>query len=354
MLDYTKTSLHFKILSDIGAEGKNSTVHIAHDYQLDAEIVVKKISKKDFTDASTYFDEAKKLYSSNHENIVPIQYSCQDDDNIYITMPLFPKGSLNKLIDLRPLKISEILKYSIDFLSGLHYIHSNKLIHCDIKPNNILINNSNDAILADFGLSRHLNDEGYSFLDKVYRLHWAPEYLQSQIVSHQSDIFQAGLTIYRMCNGNLFFKQQLSKFYNSKGEFNNDKFATAVFKGEFPDRSYYQLHIPQTLRNHIRRALEPDPSNRYENILDFLNDLAKIDVTYDWQFLPEENKLFWICSTDEKEYTISLNKISEDIAEVKTTKRTSTERRISDYCKDNITFAEAYKLAKEALHNKNL
>ena len=214
MLDYTQTSLHFKILKDIGQEGKNSTVHIAHDHQLDTEIVVKKINKSNFKDDSLFFDEAKMLYSSNHPNIAPIQYSCQDENYIYITMPLFQKGSLNSIIDQRPLTVAEIVKYSIDFLSGLHHIHSKRLLHCDIKPTNILVSDSNDAILTDFGLARYLNEEGLTLIDKFYNFHRAPETIQSNIISHHSDIFQAGLTVYRLCNGNSFFKGQLNKFFN--------------------------------------------------------------------------------------------------------------------------------------------
>jgi eukaryotic-like serine/threonine-protein kinase len=141
---------------------------------------------------------------------------------------------LNRLIDQTPLNISQIIKYSIDFLSGLHHIHSKRLIHCDIKPTNILISNSNDAILTDFGLARYLNDDGLTIIDKFYHLHRAPETIQTNFISHHSDIFQAGLTIYRLCNGNAFFKNQLSKFYNKDNSFDEPAFISAIFHGKIP------------------------------------------------------------------------------------------------------------------------
>lgn len=351
MLDYTKTDLHFKILTDIGQEGKNSTVHIAHDYQLDTEIVVKKISKSDFTKDSDFFDEAKKLYSSNHPNIAPIQYSCQDKDFIYITMPLFQKGSLNSIINERPLRISEIIRYSIDFLSGLHHIHTKKLLHCDIKPTNILLSDSDDAILTDFGLARYVNEEGLTLIDKFYNLHRAPETLQSNIISHHSDIFQAGLTVYRLCNGNDFFKKQLDNFPN------NDRLLKSIFEGKFPNRSAYLAHIPQTLRNYIRKALQPNPENRYQSVLEFLNDLSKIDITHDWQMTPNSTGCNWQCYKDEKEYIVSVLNTGIKSAEVKSTKRLKTkakETRITQYCEKNATFDEAYKLVKKALSNNSI
>lgn len=262
MIDYTNTSLHFKILKDISNEGKNSTIHLAHDFQLDTEIVVKKIKKIDFTEPKTFFDEAKKLYSSNHPNIAPIQYSCQDEDHVYITMPLFSKGSLNKIIEIKPLKPSQVLKYSIDFLSGLHHIHTKKLVHCDIKPTNILVSDSDDAILTDFGLAKYLTENNTATIEFFYNLHRAPETLESNIVSQHSDIYQAGLTIYRLCNGNKLFKQQLNKLVIN-GKFSSELYHDWIKKEKFPDRTSYLDHVPQRIRNYVRKALALDPANRY-------------------------------------------------------------------------------------------
>jgi serine/threonine protein kinase len=271
-------------------------------------------------------------------------------------MPLFQKGSLNSIINQRPLRPSEIIKYSIDFLSGLHHIHSKRLVHCDIKPTNLLVTDNDDAILTDFGLARYLNDDGLTVIDKFYHFHRAPETIQSNIISHHSDIFQAGLTIYRLCNGNNFFKSQLNKFNSNKG-FNYDKFIKAIFEGKFPDRSAYLHHIPQTLRNAIRKALQPNPNDRYNYILDFLNDLANIEIEFDWQMYSKAEGFDWVCTKDEKEYIISLVNNNNSEIEVKSTKRIlngAKERKITDYCKKNTTLDEAYSLIKKALANKSL
>jgi serine/threonine protein kinase len=356
MVDYTNTSLHFKLIQDIGEEGKNSTVHIAHDFQLDTNIAVKKIRKSDFTDSTTFFDEAKRLYSSHHQNIVPIQYSCQDADHIYVSMPLFMKGSLSKKIDMVFLTPTEIIKYSIDFLCGLHHIHTKKLVHGDIKPNNILISDSNDGILADFGLARSLKEDGTTEVEQFYHIHRAPETLLSNLINQQSDIFQAGLTIYRLCNGNNFFKKQVQK-YLVGGKLDEGKFHQAIQTGKFPDRSFYLDHIPRRLRNYIRKALAPDPADRYNSVLDFLNDLAGIEITYDWRFSISTPGYNWVCLKDEKEYKIELKAIDGSRCSVKTTKRKidgGSERNISQYTTAKIENAEAQKLVKEALHNNEL
>ena len=358
MIDYTNTSLHFKLDKEIGGEGKNSKVFIAHDWQLDANIVVKQIAKSTFKDDSKFFNEAKILYSSSHPNVAPIQYATQDNDNVYITMPYFSKGSLNQLIDSRPLKISEIIKYSIDFLSGLHFIHTKRLVHCDIKPTNILLSNSNDAILTDFGLANNLNDDGLTTFDKFYNLHRSPEAFQTNVISHHNDIYQAGLTIYRMCNGNAFFRSQLGRYIEKDtGVFQYDKHVQSVIAGKFPDRKAYQLYVPQRLRNYIRKALAVNVSERYNTVLDFLYDIASIEIDYDWQFAPFSDSNQWLCYKDDKEYNIVLTPVNEKTCCVKSTKKvhnSTSERQITDYCKKNLTFDDAYKLIKDALCNNSL
>lgn len=357
MLDYTNTSLHFKLLEHIGSEGKNSQVFLAHDYQLNAEIVVKKILKTSFRDPATFFNEAKILYSSSHPNIVPIQYSCQDDDSIYITMPVFSRGSINQLIDSRFLSLSEIIKYSIDFLSGLHHIHTKKLLHCDVKPSNILISNSNEAVLADFGLAKFLNSDGVASMDMFYHWHRAPETIDSDLMSHLTDIYQAGLTIYRLCNGNEVFRRQLSKFSDGNGSIDLSKLTAAIRAGKFPDRSLYLEHIPQKIRNYIRKALSQNPSDRYDSILDFLNDLATVEIDFDWRYYCSEDETRWASISDNKEYNVKVICNGDNKYSVLTTKRKLdllNERQISEGCAKNISVEEAYKLIKSVLRNNSL
>ncbi|PWQ83585.1 serine/threonine protein kinase, partial [Stenotrophomonas maltophilia] len=89
----------------IGQDGKNSEAYIAHDSQLNAQVVVKKIAKKHLVSVDEYFTEAKTLYLSAHPNVVQIHYACQDEDHIYIAMPYYAKGSLKKLMSTRHLTV---------------------------------------------------------------------------------------------------------------------------------------------------------------------------------------------------------------------------------------------------------
>jgi len=89
----TKAFLNFETKQEIGQEGQNSQVFIAHDKQLDAELVIKKICKDELPNADIYFEEDRQLYDSTHPNVVQVKYACEDDGYVYIAMPYYPKGS---------------------------------------------------------------------------------------------------------------------------------------------------------------------------------------------------------------------------------------------------------------------
>jgi serine/threonine protein kinase len=135
---YSKAEISFDLRQEIGQEGSNSNTYVAHDDQLDAEIVIKKISKNALESVDTFFDEARILYLSSHPNVVPVHYACQDTDSIFIAMPYYRRGSLNALINSRYLTVREIVVLGCQIASGLHNIHSKRLVHFDIKPDNVL------------------------------------------------------------------------------------------------------------------------------------------------------------------------------------------------------------------------
>ncbi|MGN7298106.1 serine/threonine-protein kinase [Ferdinandcohnia sp. SAFN-114] len=276
-----ETRLTFEKIQQIGEqEGRNSKVFLAKDIQLDANIVIKEIPKNKFTEQDKYYAEARNLYSSKHPNIVEVNYACEDENNIYFSMPFYPNGSLNTMIEQRFLTVREIINYSLQFMGGIHYIHTKGLIHFDIKPTNILINNSNVALLTDFGLAKYIDQYGLATPEsELYSSHTPPEYNTGEDLDFQSDVYQCGLTLYRMCNGNEGFHYQWRKKLQTK-----EQRAEAIANGTFPDRSGYLPHIPKQLIKIINCALEVNDTKRYKNILDMINDLGKIDKNLDWVY----------------------------------------------------------------------
>ena len=272
------TRINLKILKKIDSEGVNSALYIVEDTQLGSKFILKQIDKKNLKEYEKYFEESKKICSLNHPNIISIKHASYDDKYIYIVMPYFKKGSLYNLLQNESLTIREIIKYALDFLQAVYYIHKNNMVHCDIKPNNILISDENKAILTDFGSALYLNEDGNAKLKNVYYKHIAPEQCLNSTINKKIDIYQIGTTLYRMCNGNEEYNKQLRRYK----DLNSLKIACA--NGKFPVRKKYLPHIPKSMILIIEKCLKVNKDERYNNVLEIMNDLSLINENLDWRY----------------------------------------------------------------------
>lgn len=331
------TLLEINLVQEIGQEGRNSNVYKAYDKQLDANLVVKKIPKSDFKHVNDYFSEAQMLYATTHPNIMAVKYASQDKDSVYIAMDYYKNGSLNTILNKRFLSVREIIKYSLEFLTGLHFMHAKGLVHFDIKPTNILINDAGKATLTDFGLSKYINEQGFSHPDKFYTFHVPPETFEFNKSSMFSDIYQAGMTIYRMCNGNEALRNQFQQL-NIKTK---TDLVDAIKKNKFPKKDAFLPHIPIKLQQVIKKAIAIDPKNRYESVLEMINDISLIDENLDWIYNEDTNgHSVWANNTGDFTYRINLIKKSDDTwatEGVKIKNADSSSRRVIKWNKNGYT-----------------
>lgn len=305
-------SLDFETIEEIGQEGRNSKVYRSYDKQLDGVIVTKHIKKNSDTSLDSYFREARLLYANDHNNIVKVNYACQNSDEVIIAMPYYKNGSLKKRISNNNyLTVREVIRYAIQFLSGLNHIHAKGLIHFDIKPDNILISDSDEAMLSDFGLAKYVEIQGYTQADQFYNLHVTPEQLINAKQTIQNDIYQTGITIYRMVNGNNYFYQQIPR--------SQEELIEQVMNGTFPDRNKYLPHVPKKLRRIINKCIMPNPANRYRNVLQIINDLSQIDENLDWKMVSVSN-FCWIKKLEEYTLKVELIKTSTNKFNIETMK----------------------------------
>lgn len=331
MFAYQKAQVSFRKLEEIGQEGRNSKVYRAHDKNLDAEIVIKEIEKGEGFSSEEYFKEAQALYKSTHPNIVQVCYACDDDDKIYVATPYYRNGSLKKRMLQKRLTVQEIIRFSTHFLNGLHNVHSKGLIHFDVKPDNVLISDRNEALLSDFGQSKPINKDGLARQPFLYGKQYPPEFFGNAeyIFDSRFDIYQVGLTMYRMCVGDEEFNQQFGK-YNEWEKFGED-----VRSGKFPDRKAYPLHIPNRLRSVINKCLKPNPVDRYDSPIEIVNGLADIDggILY-WEYTVENNKRIWRQEVDGTIRAITVCEAGTSVAYKHGVN--SPERRVKEFCKDLI------------------
>lgn len=338
MLNTTRTAeLSFHITDEIGQEGKNSKVFIAKDLQLDAQIVVKKIEKKNISDINEYFAESSYLHLSSHSNVVPIHYACHDNEHVYLAMPYFKNGSLKSKMQNDSLTVREIIKISTQVLSGLHNIHSKGLIHFDVKPDNILFSDRGEALLSDFGLAKQISYAGVAGQDKIYSNMVPPEAFTNTDFNNQFDIYQFGLTLHRMCVGEKKFYDEFNTFYTN-GVLDRHKFRHAVLNGQFPNKQEYDEHIPQALINAIHKCLASDLKIRYSSAIDIVNDLASIDgELLDWIFELTPIAKVWTKNVDGRKIELSVENNGNSVA--KKTSAGGNTQRIKKFCAPHLNRA---------------
>lgn len=330
-----RAEIDFTCGTEIGAEGKNSRVFLATDHQLDAEIVVKRIERSSFKNEDEFFAEARRLYDARHAHVVPVKFACKTDDHVFIAMPFYSGGSVQALLKKRHVTVREIVRFGLHFLTGIHHIHTRGLIHFDVKPSNVLIDGSGKASLTDFGLSRYVDEYGLAEQDVMYVLHRPPEALLYDKLSPAADIYQAGLTLYRMATGAQALEAQW-------GTVDQAEALKRVIAGRLPDRRAmaYPAHIPSRLRTAIRKALEPDPEHRYGTVLELANALGAVDEWLDWRYEAEEGGGLerWWCRSATHEKLITLRELS----------RTAYEVRAETLRLDNGSKRSSHKLSGDA------
>jgi len=253
-------------------------VYLSTDPQLGGEFAVKEIPKAKLGNTvAGFFQEATAMFACEHPNVVPIQYACETAGEICLAMRYFRRGSLSDRIAAGPLALGQILKVVREVLSGLGHIHTRRLLHLDLKPSNILFSDTDEAMVADFGQSRRLVN-GVVQLPTMYVPAMPPEVFKMRVAVVPSDVYHAGLLLYRAVNGDPFYKAQIPSTPAALQD--------RVLKGKFPDRSAFMPHVPKRIRTIIRTALQVDPADRYQTAREMADVLAKVPVSNDWVVTP--------------------------------------------------------------------
>lgn len=269
-------TLIYDPLRQIGVgQGMNSKVFHSADPQLGGEFAVKEIPKASFGNGlAAYFQEATTMFACEHPNVVPIQYACETQDEVCLAMRYFPRGSLSNRIATGPMQFGPILKMMREVLSGLGHIHSRGFVHLDVKPSNVLFSDTDEAMVADFGQSRRAVN-GVVPGPAMYIPAMPPEVIISRVAVVASDVYHAGLLLYRAANGDAFYKAQIPADRNV--------LARKIVSGKFPDRSLFLPHVPKRIRTIIRTSLKVDPAERYQTARELADALAKVRVPNDWR-----------------------------------------------------------------------
>lgn len=190
-------------------EGSYGIVYRATDTR-DGSVVALKILKMDNLDdgiPSTLLREISILKSLNHINIVGLKDVCTSSIPIFLAFE-YMDSDLRTLLNhiRRPLKESIIKSYAFQLIAAINFIHSHRIIHRDIKPDNLLLSKSGVLKICDFGMSRYFTVPMRPYTKGVVTLWYkAPELLVSTPYDLSIDMWSAGCIIYEMATGTPLF-----------------------------------------------------------------------------------------------------------------------------------------------------
>lgn len=200
------------ILQELIGSGATSVVYRAHDIELDRYVAFKVLSRDLITDLNNdhrFIQEAKILAKLEHPNIVPIYDYGQIEGIYFIVMRLLVGGSLEKHLRENNFTLEESATVLDQLAGALDYLHSQSVVHRDIKASNVLFDQHSNAYLADFGLAKILNIT--SDLTMTGRILGTPPYMAPELwrddeATPSSDIYALGVLMYRAISGSLPFE----------------------------------------------------------------------------------------------------------------------------------------------------
>lgn len=258
----------YEILEEIG-EGGMAKVYKAKCHLLN-RIVAIKILRPEFAADEDFVKkfrrESQAAASLSHPNIVSIYDVGQEGDIYYIVMEYINGHTLKKLISENggPLEVKRAIEIARQVCKALDHAHKNRIIHRDIKPQNILVTEEDVAKVTDFGIARAANGSTITYTGDVVgtAYYFSPEQAKGGIVDERTDIYSLGIVLYEMLTG--------------KVPFEGDSPISVALKHiqeEIIPPSRLNEKVPKELDQIVLKATQKDVNLRYQTAADFLKDL---------------------------------------------------------------------------------
>jgi len=258
----------YEIIRILGRGGMG-IVYLAYDRLLKREVAVKVIQDPDEKERRKFLREASAQARVSHENVCRVYDAGELNGQLFISMQYIPGRNLKLATDGLPL--ADKIRLIIQIAEGMSAAHRMGLVHRDIKPGNIMVEQTDDGLQArivDFGLVRELTDAAQSQAGEIAGTpyYMAPEQVQSntELIDWRTDVYALGITLFEILTGNHFFTGPtpitvMMKILNEEPRIPREA----------------ARNVPPDLQAIILKCIAKQPRDRYPSMRELADDLRR-------------------------------------------------------------------------------
>jgi serine/threonine-protein kinase len=247
-----------------------STVYLATDQVLDRPVAIKLLHREISEEADQlerFRREARAAARLSHPNLVGVIDAGEDDGRPYIVFEYIEGRTLKRrLQEEGRLPVDEAVAYAIEIGRGLTAAHARKLVHRDVKPQNVLIDPDGRAKVTDFGIARSLEQQGMTATGRVLGTtdYVSPEQAMGEDVDERSDVYSLGVVLYEMLTGDVPFRAETQVGVAMKH-----------VNEPMPDVQAKRPEVSAAVASVVDRSTTKDPRDRYGTVAEMVRDLEQ-------------------------------------------------------------------------------
>lgn len=251
-------------------KGGVGSIYLAKDVLLNRKVALKFVLPEHTRDhllKDSLIREARAIATLNHENIVTVYDIQEHDDSYYIAMQFILGQSLQEILEISEISPEQALDWIIQLCRGLNAAHQKNVVHRDIKPGNIMIDQNGRVKIIDFGFAQLKGSDAFSDGDGLSGgtlPFMSPEQFSNATTDHRSDIFATGVVLYRLLTGTLPFMKETPSLT-----------CLAIQTEVPPPLNALRPGLPEGLQHIIDKLLAKAPNQRYAHMQEVIQDLER-------------------------------------------------------------------------------
>lgn len=342
----------YEIIRPVGSGGM-AEVFLAHDNLLDRNVAVKMLRDQFLADKELleqFRREAKSAARLIHPYIINIYDVVSEGDIQYIIMEYVDGVTLKEYLKEHKLPLNAVLEIAVRLADALQHAHSRNIIHCDIKPQNILIDKYLNPKITDFGIAKMISNQTTVYTAAVMgSVHYiSPEQAVGGKITASSDVYSLGVVLFEMLTGQVPFT-------------GNTAVSVAMMHAEkpVPSLSDFMDEVPEGLQHIIDRALAKKTEDRYQNADELRRDLLDLKMKLypfssdeykkDMQAVVPENSYSAAKETAEDDYgaTMIMKPVRSTGNEFETEVQEETRQELPEQEADDMPISRAKKTKKK-------